>query len=69
MPRIVRHEAMQPYRIEPQDFPKDKPIFICACGVSKNLPYCDGTHKECRTEEPDKLYEYGPDGRQIVDDS
>ncbi len=59
MARIVRHEQTGPYRIDPADFPKDgKSIFICACGLSARLPYCDGTHKACRDEEPGRLYRY-----------
>lgn len=65
MARLVRHTATGPYRIEPQDFPKDKPIFICACGLSQNLPYCDGTHKGCRAEIEGTLYEYEPDGKTV----
>ncbi|HZW10663.1 MAG TPA: CDGSH iron-sulfur domain-containing protein [Phycisphaerales bacterium] len=66
MARVVRHEAMKPYRINPEDFPKDKPIFICACGLSANLPYCDGAHKACAAEDPGKLYEYGPEGAREI---
>ena len=58
MARLVRHTATGPYRIEPQDFPKGKPIFICACGLSGSLPYCDGSHKVCRAEIEGTLYEY-----------
>ena len=65
MARIVRHIATGPYRIEPQDFPKDKPIFICACGLSQNLPYCDGSHKGCRAEIEGTLYVYDRDRRQV----
>ena len=65
MARLVRHTATGPYRIEPQDFPKDKPIFICACGLSQNLPYCDGTHKGCRAEIEGTLYEYEADGKTV----
>ena len=27
-------------------------VFICQCGLSKNKPYCDGSHKE----SPDKSF-------------
>ncbi len=67
MARLIRHEARGPYRIDPQDFPKDKPIYICACGLSRNLPFCDGAHKQCGAEEEGKLYRYGPDGREEID--
>ena len=61
MARLVRFVATGPVKIEPSD----KPLFICACGLSKNFPYCDGSHKPTRTEEPGKLYAYGADRQPI----
>lgn len=66
MARILRNDHTGPYRIEPEDFPKDKPMFICACGLSKNMPFCDGAHKTCRSEEEGKLYKYSGDDREEV---
>ena len=64
MPRMVRHDALGPYKIEPQE----KPIFICGCGLSQNLPYCDGAHKTCRiTEQPGMMYVYDKDRRTIIE--
>lgn len=65
MPRLIRHDATGPLKIEPAQFPKDaqgnlRPIFICACGLSSKLPICDGAHKTCRDEDPAKIYEYDP---------
>lgn len=62
MPRYIRIDRPGPYKIEPKDFPPDgKSIWICGCGLSKNMPYCDQTHKTtCATEEPGKCYSYDP---------
>ena len=57
MPRIVRHLATGPIKIEPQD----KPIWVCGCGLSANFPHCDGTHKICKDEDAGKTYAYAPD--------
>lgn len=68
MARIVKHEQTGPYRIDPQDFPKDgKSIFICACGLSNRLPFCDGSHKACRDEEGGKTYLYESGTRKEVE--
>jgi CDGSH iron-sulfur domain-containing protein 3 len=32
--------------------------FICGCGLSGALPFCDATHQITRTEEPGKLHWY-----------
>lgn len=66
MARLIRHEQTGPYRIEPEDFPVGKPMFICACGISKNMPFCDGTHKACRSEEEGKVYRYDGDERTEI---
>ncbi|MFQ5761423.1 MAG: CDGSH iron-sulfur domain-containing protein [Candidatus Bathyarchaeia archaeon] len=54
MARLVKHERNKPYIIEKGDFP----IYICACGLSRNKPYCDGSHKAARDETPGELYLY-----------
>jgi CDGSH-type Zn-finger protein len=57
MARLVRHVATAPVKVEPSD----KPAFICACGLTKNFPFCDGAHKAARSEEPGTLHVYGDD--------
>ena len=42
MARLVRHEATGPIEVKPQP----KSVWVCACGLSQNLPFCDGFHKE-----------------------
>lgn len=73
MARLIRIDADGPIKIEPEQFPRDaagnlKPLFICACGLSNKSPFCDGTHKACRTsEEPGFIYTYDPVTKQVVD--
>lgn len=63
MPRIVRLDHTRPYKITPDQFPKDgKSIWICACGLTKTWPFCDKTHVACDSEEAGKTYVYNPDG-------
>jgi CDGSH-type Zn-finger protein len=65
MPRLVRMHLNGPIKIEP----RDKPVFVCGCGLSRTFPICDGTHKACRATEtdPKALYVYDPDRRTIVE--
>lgn len=63
MPRLVRLNATGPIKIEPAAFPRDeqgnlKPIWICACGLSASMPYCDKAHKVCKDEDPGVVYRY-----------
>lgn len=62
MARLVRHEGTGPYRLEPQE----KAVFICGCGLTRTFPFCDGTHKTCRDEEPGRIYRYDHDPEQGV---
>jgi len=32
------------------------------CGLTKNKPFCDGSHKACQDEEEGKTYRYLEDG-------
>jgi len=65
MARMVRHEATGPIEVPPQE----KSVFICACGLSQDLPYCDGSHKNCKgssAEEEGKLYIYNKSRTQVL---
>jgi CDGSH-type Zn-finger protein len=64
MPRMIRHDLNQPIKIEPQD----KPIWVCACGLSKNLPHCDGSHKVCTAENDSTLYVYNASRDTVVEE-
>lgn len=62
MARLVKHEEMGPYEV-PEG--TELPAWICGCGLSKNKPFCDGTHKRCR-DEAGQLYTYDGDQRTPV---
>ncbi len=64
MPRMIRHDATGPIRIDPQD----KPIFVCACGLSQKFPLCDGTHKTCHSEQPGKVYVYDAERKSVIEE-
>jgi CDGSH-type Zn-finger protein len=63
MARLIRHEADGPYRIDPQG----KPVFVCACGLSKDLPFCDGAHKACKDEQAGTVYVYDDNRESVVE--
>ncbi len=63
MPRLIPHDATGPIRIEPQD----KPVFICACGLSQKWPFCDGRHNLCAAEAEGKVYVYDETRTRVVE--
>lgn len=63
MARLIKHEKYTPYEI-PEG--TELPVFICACGLSKKKPFCDGSHKKARDEAADGLYIYDEQGRVMV---
>jgi CDGSH-type Zn-finger protein len=34
------------------------------CGLSKNQPYCDGSHKHTKEEAEGQVYEYDEEGHR-----
>ena len=66
MARIVKRTQTGPLKVE---IPGGQPVWICQCGLSGKQPYCDSSHKQARTEEPGKLYQYDAAGnrKEIAD--
>ena len=62
MARIVDRNAQEPYK--PSIGGEDK--YLSRCGLSKNQPFCDGSHKLTQGEDKDKdkLYWYDEDGKR-----
>ncbi len=60
MARLVKRSRKLPYMVTVGG----ETQAICACGLSANLPFCDGTHKITETEEPGKLCWYDDTGQR-----
>lgn len=54
MARLVKHEEKAPKEVKVGGESK----WVCMCGLSKSMPFCDGSHRQCSGEEEGKLYRY-----------
>ena len=60
MARLVKRTPTEPTRFVIDGVEK----WLCKCGLSKNQPYCDSSHKLTIGEEPGKLYWYDDAGKR-----
>lgn len=58
--RIIKRFLRPPYKIAIGN----ETIEICMCGLSKNQPFCDGSHDLTNGENPTKLYWYDGNGKR-----
>jgi CDGSH-type Zn-finger protein len=58
--RTILKSGQEPLEIKPQE----KSVWICMCGLSKNQPFCDGSHKKTNDEESGKVYAYDEEGHR-----
>jgi CDGSH-type Zn-finger protein len=61
MARLVKHVRNEPYEVKVEG--AEKSVWICACGLSQDKPYCDGSHKRARDEGEGEIYLYDAEGR------
>ncbi len=65
MSRLVLHEAQGPAVIQVGT----KVVAVCQCGLSKNKPFCDGSHQKVRDEAAHRVYVYDAEHHRVPLDS
>ncbi len=75
--RFIKHQTNHPFAVKLEDLPgfaqiagdaekeKKYEIHICACGLSKHKPFCDGSHRYTQDEEEGKIFVYDAENKRI----
>jgi CDGSH-type Zn-finger protein len=62
MAREVVHHADGPRRLTEEDIDPEKgDVAVCMCGLSREYPFCDGSHQVTEDEKPGVVYRYEND--------
>ncbi|MGC8628593.1 MAG: CDGSH iron-sulfur domain-containing protein [Candidatus Micrarchaeia archaeon] len=72
--RVIKHGRDKPFVVKLGDLPQLKgkldqsfantELHICACGLSKHKPFCDGSHRFAQNEEKNEIAVYDANGNR-----
>ena len=76
MSRYIRHDRNHPFVVKLGEVPgfanltsdeklKNFELHMCACGLSKHKPFCDGSHRNVQNEKQGVHYAYKDVNTQI----
>ncbi|HEY8668047.1 MAG TPA: CDGSH iron-sulfur domain-containing protein [Tepidisphaeraceae bacterium] len=63
MARLVCHEAMGPAEVKVGG----ESVWICQCGLSQDLPFCDNSHEKTVNETPGQICVYDRTRTKVIE--
>jgi CDGSH-type Zn-finger protein len=61
MSRLIRHDAQGPAIV----MVGEKVVAVCQCGLSRNKPFCDGSHRATQGEAVHQTYVYDENNHRV----